>query len=190
MPVISVTLLPGHLAEVEQRLVARLATATQSVIAATPADTTVFVQHAVTYQRGGSIFGGTAAHHCVASDVVRTFLEHMQQRDLDGASRLLAPDFTMCFPGGAAMRRLDELLRWAKGRYREITKDFERFDECWTGEGAIVYCSGTLRGTWLGGRTFEGVRFIDRIEVADGLIRRQDVWNDLAEAIAQQRATR
>jgi len=187
MPVISVILLPGYPPEVEHRLVARLATATRSVIAAAPAGTTVFVQHATTYQRDDRIFGRAAAHRPVASDVVRAFLERMQERDLEGASRLLAPDFTMCFPGGAVMRRLDELLQWAQTRYREVAKDFERFDECWTGAGATVYCCGSLRGTWLDGRSFEGVRFIDRIEVADGLIRRQDVWNDLAETAAPPR---
>jgi len=44
-----------------------------------------------------------------------------------------------------------------------------------------VYCTGTLEGVWLDGRAFSGVRFIDRFEVAEGRIRRQDVWNDLAE---------
>jgi len=29
---------------------------------------------------------------------------------------------------------------------------------------------------------FEGVRFVDRFEVAGGLLTRQDVWNDLAES--------
>jgi hypothetical protein len=38
-----------------------------------------------------------------------------------------------------------------------------------------------LQGTWLQGAPFEGIRFIDRMEVRDGLITRQDVWNDLAE---------
>ncbi len=52
----------------------------------------------------------------------------------------------------------------------------------------MVYCSGTLRGVWLDGSNFEGVRFIDRFEIADGKIRRQDVWNDLAETLAHRPA--
>ncbi len=182
MPVISVTLLAGYPAEVEQRLMDRLATATRSVVAASAAGTTVYVQHASSYQRDGRAYTGGAGVRPVASDVVRAFLQRMQERDLPGAAALLAPGFTMCFPGGAVMHRLDELLEWASGRYRHVAKDYERFDECWTGEGAVVYCSGTLRGAWNDGRDFSGIRFIDRIEVADGLIVRQDVWNDLAEA--------
>jgi hypothetical protein len=40
---------------------------------------------------------------------------------------------------------------------------------------------------WLDGTAFSGIRFIDRFEVAGGLIRRQDVWNDLAEVAGQRR---
>jgi hypothetical protein len=45
----------------------------------------------------------------------------------------------------------------------------------------VVFGHGTVHGTWLDGQAFEGIRFIDRIQVQDGLITRQDVWNDLAE---------
>jgi len=33
----------------------------------------------------------------------------------------------------------------------------------------------------LDGRPFEGIRFIDRFEIQDGLIVKQDVWNDMGE---------
>lgn len=184
MPLISVTLLPGYPPEVEERLAARLAMAARSVVAASSAGTTVSIQHAGTYYRDGRVFDGGAPARPVASDIVRKYLELMQERDLAGAAALLAPDFAMCFPGGVVMHRFEELIEWASGRYRSVAKDYERFDECWSGEGAIVYCSGTLYGVWSDGREFSGIRFIDRIEVVDGRIRRQDVWNDLAEATA------
>ena len=56
MPVISITLLPGYSAEAEERLVGRVALAARSVIAAAAAGTTVFVNHAHTYQRDGRVF--------------------------------------------------------------------------------------------------------------------------------------
>ena len=34
------------------------------------------------------------------------------------------------------------------------------------------------------GACFEGIRFIDRFEVIDGKITKQDVWNDMAEVRA------
>jgi hypothetical protein len=48
-----------------------------------------------------------------------------------------------------------------------------------------VYVLGTLHGRWLDGRTFEGIRFVDRFEIRDGKIRSQEVWNDAGEVRCQ-----
>jgi ketosteroid isomerase-like protein len=165
-----------------------VALAARSVIAAAAAGTTVFVNHAHTYQRDGRVFSKGGPECANASEMVRHFLALMQARDLKAASALLAPGFEMHFPGHPAMHALDELVNWAKGRYSNISKDYERFDESWADGVTVVYCSGTLRGVWLGGSSFEGVRFIDRFEIADGKIRRQDVWNDLAETLTHRPA--
>ncbi|MFZ2737367.1 MAG: nuclear transport factor 2 family protein [Burkholderiaceae bacterium] len=182
MPVISITLLPGYSAEAEERLVGRVALAARSVIAAAAAGTTVFVNHAHTYQRDGRVFSKGGPECVDASELVRHFLALMQARDLTAASALLAPDFVMQFPGHAAMHTLGEMVTRAKSRYTSVAKDYAHFDESWADGFTVVYCSGTLRGVWLDGTSFEGVRFIDRFEIVGGKIRRQDVWNDLAEA--------
>ncbi len=184
MPVVTVTLLPFYPPEVEARLVGRLARATRSVIHASQAGTTVFVQHASTYQRDGRVLTAGGAVVPDGSALVQSFLQRMQDRDLPAASALLAPDFTMQFPASGPMHRLEELLAWAGARYRQIAKRYDGFDECWDDDATIVYCRGTLYGTWLDGRSFEGIRFIDRFRIVDGLISRQDVWNDLGEVRA------
>ena len=53
--------------------------------------------------------------------------------------------------------------------------------------GVTVYCRGRLAGVWPDGTPFDGIRFIDRFELADGIrfIGRQEVWNDLAEVGAR-----
>ena len=182
MPVVTVTLLPGYGPECEARLVQRLALATRSVIAAQPAGTTVFVQHAATYLRDGRVFTAGGPELPDAAGLVRAFLEAMQARDLDRARSVLAAGFEMHFPGAAPMLTLEEVVAWARGRYRSVAKRYERFEQCW-GEGmTTVFCSGTLQGVWPDGQPFEGIRFIDRFEVQSGQLRRQDVWNDLAEA--------
>ena len=185
MPVISITLLPGYSAQAEERLVDRVALAARSVISAAAAGTTVFVNHAHTYQRDGRVFSKGGPECADASALVRQFLELMQARNLAAASALLAPQFVMHFPGDARMHQLDELVAWAKVRYSRIAKDYERFDESWADGVTVVYCSGTLNGLWLDSTSFEKIRFIDRFEIADGQIRRQDVWNDLAEVKSQ-----
>jgi hypothetical protein len=92
----------------------------------------------------------------------------------------------MQFPGRAPMTRLSELLDWAAPRYRFVTKSYHGFDVMAGGDaGGIVYCRGVLAGEWPDGTPFDGIRFIDRFELVDGLIRRQDVWNDIAETRAQ-----
>ena len=181
MPVVSVTLQPVYPPEVEARLVQRLARATRSVIAAPQAGTTAFVQHASTYQRDGRVYAGGGAARPDASALVRDFLGHMQERRMDEARRLLAPGFTMQFPGTGPMHALEELVQWAKGRYRSVAKDYLGFDECWNDDGTVVYCHGHLKGVWLDGSAFGGIRFIDRFLVVDGLLVQQDVWNDLGE---------
>jgi hypothetical protein len=115
-----------------------------------------------------------ANHH---ADIVRSFLEAVGKRDLPAASRYLADGFEMIFPGGHRMSRLEELGAFASKRYRFVTKSFDRFDVA----GDVVYCVGTLSGEWLDGEPFSGIRFIDRFELADGRIRVQQVWNDIAE---------
>jgi phenylpyruvate tautomerase PptA (4-oxalocrotonate tautomerase family) len=188
MPVISVTLLPGYSRQAEERLVGRVAVAARSVIAASSAGTTVFVQHANTYQRDGQVFSVGGAERPDASAIVKDFLARMQARELDAAQAFLAPGFSMHFPGSGPMHRLEELLQWSRQRYRSVGKVFGTFDEVWSGEGAVVYCTGTLYGVWLDGSAFDGVRFVDRFEVRDGLIQRQDVWNDLALVMPAQGA--
>lgn len=115
-------------------------------------------------------------------DVIRAFLNAMETRDLSTAESFLAPEFEMEFPGGGKMHSLNELIEWAKPRYRSVGKRYERFDISDAGDGsAAVYCFGTLEGVWNDGTSFSGVRFIDRFSIAGGKITDQKVWNDLGE---------
>jgi len=116
-------------------------------------------------------------------DLVRSYLATMERRDLAAAQAMLAPGFVMIFPGGTRFSRLDELVDWAKQRYRSALKEYERFDVVLTSEGGVVYCYGTLRGELLDGTPYSGVRFIDRFTVAGGKLADQMVWNDMAEVL-------
>ena len=113
------------------------------------------------------------------STIVRQFLRLMESRDLAGAEALLAPEFVMVFPGAVMMHRLEELVAWSQSRYTKVVKSFDRID---VGDG-YVFVSGMLSGEWRDGTGFAGIRYIDRFEVEGGLIRRQEVWNDMAESL-------
>ncbi|MBE0487567.1 MAG: nuclear transport factor 2 family protein [Halomonas sp.] len=188
MPVVQVSLIRGYSSELRQRLCSRLTDAVRQTIDADPEAITFFLHEVEPdgYMRGGRprVPGAEAAAPPGPEALVRTFLDAMEARDLALASSLLADDFTMEFPGSGVMSRLDELLAWARGRYRFVKKRFIDVDCCDKGDHTVVVCHGELYGEWPDGTAFDGVRFIDRFEVRDGKLSRQRVWNDLALARA------
>lgn len=122
-----------------------------------------------------------------SAEQVHAFLSAMEARDLTSAERYLAVDVVMQFPGAPPMQRLSEVVEWAQSRYRRVSKTFHAVDQCDSPNHCadsviVVFCHGELTVEWLDGSTSTGVRFIDRFELTDGLISRQDVWNDLALA--------
>jgi limonene-1,2-epoxide hydrolase len=112
--------------------------------------------------------------------VVMDYLAAMEARDLDRAQAHLGDGFEMVFPGTAPMTTLADLVAWAAPRYRFVTKTYQGV-EAFQGDRAVVYTRGTLAGEWPDGTAFSGIRFIDRFELENGRIMRQDVWNDIAE---------
>ena len=117
-----------------------------------------------------------------AVQVVRDYLAAMERRDLASASALLSPGFAMVFPGGQRLETLEQLVEWARPRYRSARKRYERFDVAPAPAGAsIVYCFGTLYGELISGAAFSGIRFIDRFTVTAGRLVDQMVWNDMGE---------
>lgn len=186
MPVINVSLIKGYELPVRQALGTALTSAVQQVIAAPPEAIVVCINELDTgnyYRAGVARQGGQAQSD--PSQTVRAFLMAMQERELEKARSFLAPDFEMTFPGNVKLTKLEDLVTWAKGRYQFVKKDFESFDTSFKPDHAVVHCHGTLHGQWLDGSEFSGIRFIDRFEIKNGLLARQQVWNDMATVGAQ-----
>ncbi len=119
---------------------------------------------------------------------VVSFLRSLENGDLATVKALIAPGFTMQFPGGVEFADFDALFAWARGRYTGVRKKFERIDTTESGDSTIVHVSGTLSGRWLDGDEFFGIRYIDRFDLKAGLIVRQTVWNDMGEAKLKRQA--
>lgn len=122
---------------------------------------------------------------------VRDFLAAIERRDLATCSALAAPGLQMTFPGGLAHASFEALFTSSARRYQRVGKHIEQVDVMRAGDLWIAYCFGTLHGLWHDGTPFEGIRFIDRFEMRDGLIVRQQVWNDSAHrqmALAAQQS--
>ncbi|SFD24440.1 SnoaL-like domain-containing protein [Bosea sp. CRIB-10] len=110
------------------------------------------------------------------------YLAAMEQRDLDAARSLVSEDAVFVFPGGARRSDVSAIVAGSSGRYRSIAKHIERCDLCQRADGTVVvYVLGSLYGQWPDGSAFSGIRFVDRFEIAGGLIARQEVWNDSGE---------
>ncbi|MCZ6859959.1 MAG: nuclear transport factor 2 family protein [Alphaproteobacteria bacterium] len=189
MPVVTITLIKGYAEEVKTGLAERLTDAVRACIAAPLDGITVQINEVAPsgYMRG-RVARKPGAPVRDAAAVVRDFLATMEARDLKKAQSMLADEFTMVFPGTPPMRELDELIAWAKDRYTQVAKSYERFDVAPGPDSVAVYCFGTLHGEWLDGRTFEGIRFIDRFSVAGGKILDQRVWNDMGETMLSEAA--
>ncbi|WP_417669724.1 nuclear transport factor 2 family protein [Roseibium sp.] len=182
MPSIHLHLMEGYSPDDKTRLMQAVTNAVRFVVPAQPDAITVFLNEVPpdNYARGGTQRRPAPALKDPAK-IVMDFLQAMQDRDLEAAQSLLAPSFSMTFPGTGDMKTLAELIAWAKPRYRFVTKTYEGVEAFQQGDHAVVYTRGTLSGEWPDGAAFSGIRFIDRFEVADNLITRQDVWNDIAE---------
>lgn len=57
-----------------------------------------------------------------------SFLRSLENGDLAAVKALIAPEFTMQFPGGVEFADFDALFAWARGRYTGVRKKFERID--------------------------------------------------------------
>jgi ketosteroid isomerase-like protein len=110
--------------------------------------------------------------------VVEEFFDRMADDRRETVGELFADDAVVTLPG-ATFEGSDaaaEFLAFLEPRYEWAGKEFDR----WITAGPHVVSLGTLYGVDNDGDEFEDVRYVDVYEVRDGLIRRLDIWNDLA----------
>lgn len=110
--------------------------------------------------------------------VVEEFFERMGDERRDTVGELFADDAVVTLPGATfeGPDAADEFLAFLAPRYEWAAKEFDR----WIVSDAEVVSIGTLYGVDNDGDEFSEVRYVDVYEAEDGLIRRLDIWNDLA----------
>ncbi|HLV77310.1 MAG TPA: nuclear transport factor 2 family protein [Marinobacter sp.] len=164
MPMLQLNLPPGYNNELKQQLANAVTAAVAEVTGTEPGTVCI------------------TAEGPDPAQMVTDFLMTMERRELDHARNYLADEFVMTFPGSGELTSLEQLVEWGKGRYRFVKKTIASVDVAPRVDGPLVIVHGTLSGEWPDGRAFSGVRFIDRFEVRNNQLVRQDVWNDLANA--------
>ncbi len=182
MPIVEAHILEGYAPDDKTRLMSALTNAIRFVVPAPDEAVTVMLHEypSEDYARGG-VTRSPAPALPDPAELVRAYLAAMETREIDVAQSMLGEGFEMRFPGTPAMTKLAELIDWATGRYRFVTKTYDTIEAFHSDGVAVVYTIGTLSGEWPDGAPFSGIRFIDRFEVTGGKITRQDVWNDIAE---------
>jgi ketosteroid isomerase-like protein len=113
--------------------------------------------------------------------IVDDYLQLCEDGQLEQASRYLAPDARLVFPGGRSFGSLAEMA--AARRYRWARKRRDRYFVATAGEVTAVTSVGHLYGEDAAGIPFDSVRYADVFVLRAGLIVEQHVYNDLAEAI-------
>ena len=113
----------------------------------------------------------------------RETVEEFFGRMADAADRktvgdLFADEAVVTVPGARfeGPDAAESFLAFLAPRYERAGKRFDR----WLVDGDRVVSQGTLHGVDNDGEPFEGVRYVDVYRVTGGLIRRLDVYNDLA----------
>lgn len=117
------------------------------------------------------------------ANIVRLYLEASMKPDPDTAASYVDDNVVITFTGGRVFNHPSGPTGFNKKRYRWVKKRLDRFDECQTEDGIVVYSIGTLYGEWPDGESFEGNRYIDRFVINNEKIVKMDVWNDSAERL-------
>lgn len=183
MPMLQVNLLSGYSGELKGRLSRALTAVIAGITRAKPEAISVWINEfdAENYSRGGENRQPGTGNEDPAS-IVRSYLVAMEQRELDTAQSYLSDDFVMTFPGSGELTSLRQLVDWSRSRYRFVKKTLSSVTVAYEMDKVQVFVLGTLAGEWPDGNVFDNIRFIDRFEMRNGLLVRQDVWNDLANA--------
>lgn len=183
MPMLQVSLLSGYSNGLKERMTKALTAAIAGITRAKPEAISIWIHEvdSSNYSRGGvARQPGIGAADPTA--LVHDFLMAMEQRELEQAQCFLDESFVMAFPGSGELTSLSQVVEWSKGRYRFVKKTLESTNVAYEMDKIVVFVSGTLYGEWPDGTSFEGIRFIDRFEICNDRLVRQDVWNDLATA--------
>ena len=117
-----------------------------------------------------------------AIELIENFLAASMAGDREKSRTFVSPDLVLTFTGKRRFERAEQIGEFNSKRYASVKKDITCYDICQEEDGRlVVYCLGTLYGSWPDGTAIEGNRFVDRFEIRDGRITKIDVWNDSAE---------
>jgi limonene-1,2-epoxide hydrolase len=119
-----------------------------------------------------------------AVTLVDRYLQHYEDRDLDGVLTCVGTDFTIEFPGPVRFDSVADLMRRAAQMFPTLRKHRDHYACGTDAHGHTVVTSrGRLYGERNDGTKIQDVRYCDVFLVAGDRIIEQFVWNDMAVAV-------
>lgn len=121
------------------------------------------------------------SYDVAAVELVDRYLQHYEDRDLDGVLTCVAPGFTIEFPGPIRFDSVADLMSRAREMFPSLRKHRDHY-ACGTDEHGrtVVTSRGRLYGERNDGTVIVDVRYCDVFLVAGDRIVEQFVWNDMA----------
>ena len=117
-----------------------------------------------------------------ARELIERFIRSVNDGDADAAQRCLTPDVQLVFPGPTRFQRVADFLALSGPRYQRVAYTYGAMELAQNHQGrTVVFAQGTVSGVFANGQAFDGVRYIDRFDIDNGLIASKEVWSDMAD---------
>ncbi|NCT96161.1 MAG: nuclear transport factor 2 family protein [Comamonadaceae bacterium] len=117
-----------------------------------------------------------------ARELIERFIRAVNNGDADAAQRCLTPDVQLVFPGPTRFQRVADFLALSGPRYQRVAYTYGAMELAQSHQGhTVVFAQGTVSGVFANGQAFDGVRYIDRFDIDNGLIASKEVWSDMAD---------
>ena len=123
-----------------------------------------------------------------ARSVVRTFIEAVNERNVEATRAATGPGLTMTFPGNTVMHSIDEFFAWVAGRSPKSAYLYDTIDVLEDGDALVAYACGSVVGETASGLAFSGVRVIDKFVIRNGRVVEKEAWSDMADFLRRAAA--
>lgn len=119
----------------------------------------------------------------LACQLIGRFIQAVNDHDAPRAQACLAPGARLVFPGPTEFHQVADFLEWSGPRYEKALYTYGQMELVAGADRAVVYAQGVVSGVFADGVGFEGVRYVDRFEIVEGLIVSKEVWSDMGDRL-------
>lgn len=135
----------------------------------------------VSHRESGIVVGAARSERAAAIDLVRQWLDAVNQAQPVSAASLMTTPVSIVVSGGQRFSRLEDFLAFSLRRHAGLYKQVEAFEACEAAGGLAVYARGRLAGRESEALAAQALRWCDRFLVEHGRIVDLQTWSDCLE---------